>query len=148
MGWITVLKCGAIAAVLVGLFACGYHMGSANGRADVEALRAAQAAAVAKAVLAEKAASDAEHARQAGIIEDYEHALLHPVDLHIGRRLLVAACPGAAAVPETGPNPGSFGDPAAVAGGDPGLGPAIDRVIAACRDDASQLSALIEAWPR
>ena len=141
-------KLAGILALVIGLFAAGYHFGGMGPKTQLEALRAAQDADVAKAVLAERASMAAELARVNGILKGYEDEALHPVDLHIGSRVLVAACPAEHPMPEAGGDPGRAQPATQVPGVDPRLGPALDRVIADCQADARQLSALQAAWPR
>jgi hypothetical protein len=141
-------KLAGILAVVVGLFGLGFHFGGMGPTAALERLQAAQAADVAKAVLAERASVAAELARVNGILKEYEDNALHPIDLHIGSRVLVAACPAQRPLPETSPNPGRTQPTAQGAGVDPRLGPALDRVISDCQADARQLSALQAGWPR
>ncbi len=145
------LRLAAALAVFVGGFYLGtLHGGeqAARSKTALQALQAAQAADVAKAVLAERASAAAELARVNGILKEYEDNALHPIDLHIGSRVLVAACPAQRPLPETSPNPGRTQPTAQGAGVDPRLGPALDRVISDCQADARQLSALQAGWPR
>ena len=147
MNWETIKLAAAIAAVAAWSWVC-YHAGGNSGRTAVEALRAAQSQAVAKAVLAQRASGEAELERVNAILKGYEDALLHPVDLHIGSRVLIAACGVGSPVPKAAPDPGRTGDPAGITGSDPRLGPAIDRVVQAGKRDASKVTALQQAWPQ
>ena len=132
----------------IALVAIGYRQGGNSARTALEAFQAAQAENTAKAVLAERAAGKAELDRVNTVLARYQNETLHPVDLHIGQRLLVAACPTVGPVPEPHANTGATESAPEIADIDPRLGPAIDRVIADCQADALTLSALQAAWPR
>ena len=125
-----------------------FEQGGERGKVKLEALQAAQAEAVSKAVLAEKSAQMAEQGRLNGIIATYEQKLQtpDPIVSTIATRLLYRACSGP--VSETGGTPAGTLSPSALPPSNSRLEPAVRRVIEACSQDAIELTALQQAWPR
>jgi hypothetical protein len=145
-------KIGAIVALALALFFAGWKVEAWRCRAAAEALSAAQASAVAKAVLAQKIAADAESARLNGIIETYEQAALTPIPVADVDRLYVAACAATGPLPKTGAPPagtvaaGTVASPARPTQAD--VSQSLTDYINACTRDGERLNALIQAWPQ
>lgn len=153
------VKLGFYLALAAGLIGLGYHFGALKGAAQADSARtalegfqAAQAQNTAKAVLAERAAGQAELVRVNGILKGYEDAPINPVDLSLSGRLFkytdatahAADCP----VPKAGPDPAAARDPATKPASDGAVRQATAAVFKACALDAAELSALQAAWPR
>lgn len=144
----TYLKFGAIGLLILVLFGGGWYCGSRASKTALEGFQAAQSANTAKAVLAERASAATELARVNTILKGYQDAPIDPVALSLGSRVLnyarVADCP----VPSPGPAPSGTVSAGPQPGGDGGVEQALTGVLTACAQDASELTALQQAWPR
>jgi hypothetical protein len=134
--------------VILGLFALGYYFGGLRSKAALEGLQAAQSSNTAKAVLAQKSASDAEETRLNGVIAKYEATPIDPVVTGLASGVYhyarIADCP----VSKTSPLTSGTGNPAAGTASDPSFVGLAQAVLNACDHDAHQVIALQQAWPR
>jgi hypothetical protein len=130
------------------LFGMGFYFGGLSPKTKLEALQAAQAENTAKAVLAQKAASDAEEARLNGVIAKYEATPIDPIAVGLAGRVLqyarVADCP----VSKTAAAASGTGNPAAGTASDPSFVGLAQAAVLACDHDAHQVTALQQAWPQ
>jgi hypothetical protein len=141
-------------AAALAVFVLGFYFGSLHGAKDAaqsktayEALQAAQASNVAKAVLAERASSQAESARINTLLEAYQNAPPDPVVSSVAYRLLERTCPAVGAVP-TNPGPASGTRPASgIPRGDPEIEQLTQAALAAAGRDARRLNLCRDAWP-
>jgi hypothetical protein len=136
------------AALYVIAFAIGFYFGGLRSKTALETVETAQSENTAKAVLAQKAALDAEEARLNGVIAKYEATPIDPIAVGLAGRVLqyarVADCP----VPKAASITSGTGDTAAQSSGDASLIRLSQAVLDACAQDAAQLTALQQAWPQ
>jgi hypothetical protein len=146
---IAYLKLGGIAALAALLFAAGFYFGGLRSKTAYEALQAAQAEAVAKAVLAERSATAAQLAKQNEVISTYESHALDPLAPIIAQRLCLAPAAGdRRPVPQAPANAGRA-PPAAPEPFSPSpVATALGDLLSACASDAARLSALQALSPR
>ena len=139
--------------ILIALIVAGwswfcFHQGGLSSTGKLEALQAAQAEGVAKAVLAERAQGAAELARVNAVLKEYENAPIDPIAIGLAQRVYqyarVASCPVSKTSTDT---PGTV-QPSPQPPDPQSVERALDAHIQACSADAAQLNALIEAWPR
>jgi hypothetical protein len=140
-------KWGGIAAALLAWSWACFHQGGLGPTAALDRAREAQAELVARAVLAERASTAAESVRVNAILKGYEDAPIDPIVPGVAHRVLVYA--GAAGCPVSGAAaaPSGAGGPSPRTPGDPGLERLFQALIDACAQDASELTALQQAWP-
>jgi hypothetical protein len=145
----TELKLGLALGLLLAVFAGGLYLGGLRSKAALETFEAAQAKNTATAVLAERASAATELARVNAIVARYENEALTPLpDPSTAVRVLERACPAERAVPKTGTDTPGTGNASPQPGGDSEAARLLQGLIDACARDASQLNALIAAWPR
>jgi len=145
----TELKLGLAVGLLLAVFAGGLYLGGLRSKAALQTFEAGASANTAKAVLAERASAATELARVNGIIARYENDALTPFpDPGVGQRVLERACPASSPVSQTSPNPAGAVNAAPQPAGDSEADRLLQGLIDACSRDASQLNALIQAWPR
>jgi len=144
MSIVTWLKLAGAAALLI----WAYHLGGDASQAKLEALEALQSSNTAKAVLAQKAASDAEEARLNSVIAKYEATPIDPVAIGLAGRVLQYARLTECPVSQTATTAGGTGNTPTKPPGDPELERLSQAAIDACDHDAHQVIALQQAWPR
>ncbi len=139
---ITYLKLGAILALAALLFGAGYRFGGMAPKTELEALRAAQAEATAKAVLAERASAAVTLAHQNAVIARYENAPPDPIVATAAHRVYVYAA-AASGCSVSGAHPVAGGAPEAprVTLGPSRVEQALGDYIAKCDADARRLAA-------
>lgn len=144
---ITYAKGAAVLLAVVLLFAGGWYFRGLKAQAAAEAVSEAQSAAVAKAVLAERASGAAELTRVNTILKGYQDAPIDPVVPGIAGRLYkyeISSC----AVPSTSPNPSGAVSPGPVPRGDPELERLSQAAFDAGAHDAKELTALQQVWSK
>lgn len=141
-------KLGALIAAIALIFWAGWHLGSSNAKTALAGFKAAQAENTAKAVLAERASAAAELARVNTILKGYEDAPINPIDAGLAHRVYVYAHTADCAVPTAGANTPAAGSTSPQPSRDPSFVGLAQRVIDACAQDAAELTALQQAWPR
>jgi len=140
-------KVGIILIALVLIFMAGIHVGGLRPKARLIALQTAQAQAITQAVLAEQAHAQTESERLRKIIYGYENRVPDPITVGLGHRVYINACK-ASPLPKAASDPGRVSAPVSIPSGDPPIVGRLQAVIDACTLDASQLDALIAAWPQ
>jgi hypothetical protein len=144
MPYVTYVKWALIAGVL----AWAYHAGGNGPRAALEADHAAMAETATAALLAQRAASDAQIAKLSKVVSDYENAPPDPLAPVVAHRVLVYAASACRdPVPAADPVAGGTQTPAPVAVGPSRVEQALGELLTACAADAAQMRAMIEAAP-
>jgi hypothetical protein len=130
------------------LLAVVFYLGGLGPKAALERDHAAMAQAATQALLAQRAQASADHAHLQGVIDRYDAQkdIPNPVDTGLAHRVYITAASGCP-VPETRIVAGGIEAPAALAGSDPGIVGRLQDLIDACRDDAEQMSAMIQLAP-
>ncbi len=142
------IEVGAAVVLLAVAVLVGYHFGGMGPKAQLEALKAAQAELTATAVLAERASAEAEVVRVNAILKEYQDAALNPIVPGIAVRLLERACPTSGPLPADSGHPGTPSSSSPQPGSDPGAQRLLQVLVEACAQDADELTALQQAWPR
>lgn len=145
---ITYLKLGGILALVAGLFGGGFYLGGLRSEAALEAFQSAQSANTAKAVLAERASGAAELARVNLLLKGYQDAPIDPIDVGLAHRVYVYASAADCPVSGAGAHPAGAVSPSPQPSSDPGFVGLAQSVIDACAQDAAELTAIQQAWPR
>lgn len=142
-------KLGAVLLAVVLLFGGGWYFRGLKCEAAAATVSQAQSAAVATAVLAERASTAAELVRVNTVLKGYqENAALNPVDVGLAHRVYVYAHATECSMPAAGAHPAATGSASQEPRGDPGFVGLAQAAIDACAQDAAELTALQQAWPR
>lgn len=143
---ITYAKIGAAILAVLLLFGLGYHFGGLASKTKLEASQEAQSQAVAKAVIAQQAASQAEQTRLNKVIADYEATPINPVVTGIAGRLYkyeIRDCP----VSHANANSPGTSNPSGVPGSDSTFERLSQDAFDAADRDSRKLTAIQKAWP-
>lgn len=143
----TYVKIGGIALLVLALFFGGFYLGGLKSKVTLEHSLSQQSATVAAALQAQQKISDAEETRLNGIIAKYEQTPIDPIALTLGASLhkyTLSECP----VSGPAANSSGTGSTPAVTASDGSVERATDAVFKACAQDAAELAAIQQAWPK
>jgi hypothetical protein len=138
------LKLGAIVLALVIIFGAGWT----TCKWRYEALQTAQLQAVAVAYQNQVLAREASEAKLQKVQDAYDAIkdIPNPLDTGLAHRVYIAAA-GGCPVPATASVAGGAQTSTPIPGGDPSIVGRLQNLIDACRDDAEQMSAMIQLAP-